>query len=88
MKRQIKDSNFIHAIGFKLRRIRQLSGLSQEKVIEDTKINIARIERGELNFSISTFSFLLNYYSITASEFFNEGFEDFESSFSNNKSDI
>ncbi len=79
MKKQLRDPIFINIIGAKLRRIRQFRGLSIEAVIEDTKINVARVEYGKVNCSISTLSFLLNYYNITPMEFFSDGFQDYNS---------
>lgn len=87
MKQQLRDPHFIKAIGVKLRRVRQIKGLTLEAVYEETKIHVARIEQGNLNITISTLSFLLNYYNITPMEFFAEGFENNNSSFNNTESE-
>lgn len=79
MKQRRRDLILINLIGAKLRRIRQFRGLSMEAVFEDTKINVARVECGAVNFSISTLSSLLNYYNITPTEFFSDGFQDYNS---------
>jgi len=79
MRQQLRDRIFITLIGAKLKQIRQLRDLSVEAVVEATKIDIERIERGEVNFAMSTFSILINYYNITPMEFFSDGFQDYNS---------
>ncbi|WP_286920189.1 helix-turn-helix domain-containing protein [Flavobacterium sp. UBA4197] len=87
MKQQLRDPNFLIATGAKFRRVRQMRGLTIETVLEDTKINVNRIEKGYVNITISTLSALLVYYDVTPAEFFSNGFEDYISSFINKESE-
>ncbi|MPT35229.1 MAG: XRE family transcriptional regulator [Flavobacterium sp.] len=87
MKQQLRDHNLLIATGAKLRRLRHMRGLTIETVLEDTKINVNRIEMGYVNITISTLSALLVYYDITPAEFFSNGFENYISSFINKESE-
>lgn len=87
MKQQLRDHNFLIATGTQLRRVRQMRGLTIETVLEDTKINVNRIEKGYVNITISTLSSLLVYYNMTPVEFFSNGFENYISSFNNKETE-
>ena len=86
MKQKLRDHNFLIATGAKLRRVRHMRGLTIETVLEDTKINVNRIEKGYVNITISTLSSLLVYYNLTPVEFFSSGFENYISSLNNKES--
>ena len=51
-------------------KLRTKRGLSQEDVINDTGINIGRIESGLNNLSITQLKLLCDYYEISLSDFF------------------
>jgi transcriptional regulator with XRE-family HTH domain len=72
MGQQRKNSKLLSSVGNRLREIRKERSLSQEVVHNDTEIHIARIETGKQNITVSTLSFLCNYYAITLHEFFTE----------------
>tara|TARA_R110002074_G_scaffold224004_2_gene395000 strand:+ start:2732 stop:2959 length:228 start_codon:yes stop_codon:yes gene_type:complete len=53
----VKDKKFIKAFGNNLRKMRKDAGLSQEDLANDADIplsQVGRIERGEVNTTIST----------------------------------
>lgn len=52
-----RDQDFIEKVGAQLRQIRESKGLSQEEVANKAEIQrsqVARIERGEINTTITT----------------------------------
>lgn len=67
---QQKDLVLLSFIAQKLKRLREAKNVSQQDVLNDTAIHIARIETGRMNISISTLSHLCKYFNITLSEFF------------------
>lgn len=71
MPKKYIDKEFIEKIGLELRRIREEKGLSQYIVDMDMDTNTSRIERGQVNTTLSTLSKLCRYYGITVAEFFN-----------------
>ena len=69
----IRHVNFIHKTGERLRTIRELKKISQQELSYKTEISknqIGRIERGEINFGISTLYELCKALEITLSDFF------------------
>lgn len=54
----------------KLASLRESLGYSQEKVYENTRINVGRVEAGEHEVSLTTLGILCHYYHTTLEEFF------------------
>jgi ribosome-binding protein aMBF1 (putative translation factor) len=72
----VKDQNFIEAFGEHVKMLRVKKGLSQEDLAFkfDPQIStnqVGRIERGEINTSISTAKVLSKALEISLSELFN-----------------
>ncbi|HTA83621.1 MAG TPA: helix-turn-helix transcriptional regulator [Bacteroidia bacterium] len=68
-----KDTKFIKAFGKNLRKIRLQKGMSQEYLADEVGIptnQVGRIERGEVNTSISTANALANSLGIKVVELF------------------
>ena len=70
MKRERHNDKVVGEVIARLKQLRRDHGLSQMDVYIDTDINIARIESGRGNMSISTLADLCDYYQITLEEFF------------------
>lgn len=70
MARERKETDFLIAVGKKLREIRESKSYSQEYVYENTKINLDRVEKARTNYTLSTLYILCNFYGITLDEFF------------------
>ncbi|MCH4551994.1 helix-turn-helix domain-containing protein [Aestuariibaculum lutulentum] len=69
----IKDKKFIEAFGKNLRKLRKEAGLSQENLANDADIplsQIGRIERGEVNTTISTVHVLAEALKIEITDLF------------------
>jgi transcriptional regulator with XRE-family HTH domain len=69
----IKNQEFINAFGINLRKLRTEAKMSQEDLANDSNIplsQIGRIERGEINTSISTVFALANALDKKVSELF------------------
>ena len=67
---QIRDNKLLQKIALILKQIRQEKGLTQDDVLVDTKIHIARIETAKANLTVSTISELCKYYNLKLSDFF------------------
>ena len=70
----VKDKKFIKAFGKNLKKIRKEVGLSQEELANDADIplsQIGRIERGEINTTISTVYVLASALKVNIAELFN-----------------
>ena len=70
---KIKDQSFIKSFGDKLRQTRKLKNLSQEQLGFEADIPISqvgRIERGEVNTTISTVSVLAKALKTSPKELF------------------
>lgn len=70
MRRDRHNARIVAKVVARLRELRRNRGLTQMDVYIDTDINIARIESGRGNVSISTLADLCDYYQITLAEFF------------------
>ena len=70
MRRERFNEMAVNGVVEKLKKLRHERDLSQDDVYIDTDINIARIESGKGNFSVSTIADLCNYYDISLSDFF------------------
>lgn len=68
-----RDSNFIRAFGENLRKIRDNKKMSQESLADTAKLSfnqIGRIERGEVNTTISSINAIATALEITPKELF------------------
>lgn len=70
MNSQRHDTQFINAVGKRLKELRNEKGLSQETVYFHTNIHIGRVETGKYNITISTLKQLCDYYGISVADFF------------------
>ncbi|MDA3613605.1 helix-turn-helix domain-containing protein [Polluticaenibacter yanchengensis] len=74
--KQIKNDVLVRAIAIVFKRLREKTGLSQEKVMDDLKIDkglslhVGRLETAKINPTISTIDALCVYYNISLSNFF------------------
>jgi len=67
---QIRDQELLQKIALRLKRLRDKKGVSQEDVLNETDIHIARVETAKVNVSVSTLSKLCAYFDVSLSEFF------------------
>ncbi len=65
-----RDDALIMAIAQRFKQLRDEKGVSQRIANWDTDINVADIETGRRNISITTISDLCKYYDTTLEEFF------------------
>ena len=68
-----RDAKFIKKFGLKLRELRKAKGISQEELAGDTGFElsqIGRIERGEINTSISHIAAIAKALKIKPEELF------------------
>lgn len=73
MDNYIRDNAFINAFGVNLRQIRKQNKLSMEKLAHKAGIEysqLARIERGEINTSISTAHIIAKALNIPVKDLF------------------
>lgn len=70
MRRERYNEIAVQSVVERLKEVRHFRGLSQDDVYIETDINIARIEAGRGNVSVSTLADLCNYYEISFEEFF------------------
>lgn len=69
----VKNKEYIAAFGENLKRLRKKADLSQEDLANDADIplsQVGRIERGELNTTISTVYVLANALNLDVSDLF------------------
>lgn len=78
MRRERHNDKIISETIARLRVLRRSRGLSQMDVYIDTDINIARIESGHGNISLSTLADLCDYYRISLADFFRIAVDDSE----------
>lgn len=65
-----EDNKLIYQTGKHIKELRAKQGVSQETFYLDTKININRIERGNVNISVSTIEAICDYFDISPEDFF------------------
>lgn len=70
MRRERLNRATVSGVIEKLKKLRHERKLSQDDVYIDTDINIARIESGKGNVSVSTIADLCRYYNISLKDFF------------------
>ncbi len=71
---QILDKELLNKIAFRIKTLRAQKGITQEVFYNDTGINIGRIERSKRNLSVSSLKKICDYFNVSLSEFFAEGF--------------
>ncbi|MBA4168096.1 MAG: helix-turn-helix transcriptional regulator [Chitinophagaceae bacterium] len=67
---QLRNDKILLGIALVLKELRDLKGVSQEDVYNETNIHIGRIESSNSNLTISTLAELLKYFNIRISDFF------------------
>lgn len=67
---QVKDKVLLENIANRIKELRLAKGITQEVFYNDTNIHIARIERGDLNISVSTLNAVCAYLETNLSDFF------------------
>lgn len=70
---KIRNEQIIQKVGKNLRRIRSEKGLTQEQLAEESSVSqvqIARIESGKLNTTISTVAALASAMKVDIADFF------------------
>lgn len=67
-----RNEKLIKAVGLRLRQLREMRELSQEKVLFQTDIHLSRIENGHKNITFGTLVELCFAYGITLRDFFDE----------------
>ena len=72
MNKLKRNEKLIKAVGLRLRQLREVRDLSQEKVLFQTDIHLSRIENGHKNITFGTLVELCNAYGITMRDFFDE----------------
>lgn len=72
MKNQHRDHKFIKDVACHIKKLREAKGISQEIFYIDTDINIARIECGNQNITISTLKDICVYLELPISSFFED----------------
>lgn len=65
----MKNKELLLNLANKLKGLRKSKGVTQEQVLNDTGIHIARIEQGERDISYSTLCKLADYFSVTLNDF-------------------
>lgn len=70
MRKQRSNIELNKQIAIRLKKLREEKKFSQDDVYIDTDLNIARIEVGRTNITVSTLSILCKLYEITLEEFF------------------
>ena len=66
----LRDNKLLKKMAIVLKQVREERGLSQEDVYNDTNIHIGRLETAKANPTVSTISYLCDYYKINLSEFY------------------
>lgn len=66
---QIRDIKLLKKIAIVIKELREIKGLTQEDVYNDTNIHIGRIETSRANVTVSTLSAICQYYKISLSDF-------------------
>lgn len=69
---QVKNQKLVEHIAWKIKSLREKSGLSQEIVFHDTGIHIGRIETGQSNITVSTLDAICTYFNTDLETFFVE----------------
>lgn len=65
----MQQEELLQVLAKKLKYLRKLKGLSQDEVLFDTGIHIARIEQGKRDISFTTLCRLADYFEVSLNEF-------------------
>lgn len=68
------NKKLLNFIVVRVKQLRKERGIGQAKFIIDSGINIARIEQGKRDMTVSTLAAICKYLNITIAEFF-EGYQ-------------
>ncbi|WP_396151913.1 helix-turn-helix domain-containing protein [Flavobacterium sp.] len=66
----LENKEIISKITVRIKKLRMLNNISQEKFYFDTGIHISRIEQGKSNPTIYTLYRICSYFNVTLSDFF------------------
>jgi transcriptional regulator with XRE-family HTH domain len=64
-----RDKKLLQRIAISLKQLREVRGLTQVEVFDDTGIHIGRLETAKVNVTVSTLALLCEYYKMSFSEF-------------------
>lgn len=63
------NKNILIDLAVKVKELRKLKGVTQEQVLNDTGIHIARIEQGKRDISYTTLVKLATYFDVSLNDF-------------------
>ncbi|WP_367275112.1 helix-turn-helix domain-containing protein [uncultured Maribacter sp.] len=69
---RLRNEELLQKISTQLKHLRDIKGLSQEDVYNDTGIHISRIETSKVNITVSTLESLCSYFGISIYTFFKD----------------
>lgn len=69
-KKQRRDEVLLKQVILRVKELRRIHGHSQEKLIENTGLNIPSLETGENYPSLTSIAIICKFYKITLEEFF------------------
>lgn len=69
-KKQRRDELLLQKIVLRIKELRSIHGHTQEKLKEDTGLNIPNLETGENFPNLTTLSIICSYYKLSLDEFF------------------
>lgn len=67
-----RNQELINQIVKKIKNLREINKISQDRFFIETDIHIARIETGKINISVSTLKDICDYFEISLDEFFKD----------------
>lgn len=70
--KQVRNQQLLLWIAWKIKRLREERGVSQEEMYMDTQIHVARIETAKVNITLSTLDAICSYFEISLADFFRE----------------
>ncbi len=72
---RIRNQVLVDQIALRIKQIREAKGVTLEVFYNDTSIHLARIETGKVNLTVSTLEAVCNYFQVSLTEFFSEGWQ-------------
>jgi transcriptional regulator with XRE-family HTH domain len=63
------NKNILIDLAVKVKELRKIKGVTQEQVLNDTGIHIARIEQGKRDISYTTLVKLAKYFDVSLNDF-------------------
>lgn len=70
--KQVRNQQLLLWIAWKIKRLREERGISQEVMYMDTQIHVARIETAKVNITLGTLDAICNYFEISLADFFRD----------------